>query len=86
MKLVEVKFEVECERHRVDVEAVRSGRREHPLPVVRAKISQALFAMGFDIYEIGGALNKERTTILHYLGRTKKPAMRGVCAAGPRVK
>ena len=62
-----------CHELGVSVWRVRSRSRDRKLVMVRRDIAHRLREAGHSFPAIGKALNRDHTSIMHLLGKTKRP-------------
>lgn len=57
----------QCREHNVTIQDVLGSSRRKNLVHIRYKVSKQAYQMGFTQEEIGNALNRDSSTIRHYL-------------------
>ena len=72
-----------CAKHKVTKEKLLSRFRYRNLVAARKEVSEILEEAGYTYSDIGRALNKDHTSVLHYLGRTSKATVRAKKAQTP---
>lgn len=59
--------------HGVTIEALRGPRRDRPYPQIRGEFIRRARDMGrYSTTQIGLAINRDHTTVLHWLGTRKR--------------
>jgi chromosomal replication initiation ATPase DnaA len=65
-----------CEKHKITKAALTSKCRKTHLVTARKEVAEILEAAGYSYSDIGRALNRDHSTVLHFLGRTSKAIRR----------